>query len=380
MTETPSFVGFYRQHDISPVHQDISDLERHYTRRDSLYRHLGLPPAFLAGRTIAEFGPGSGHNAIVTASLRPARYVLIDGNPRGIAETRDILARYGASMDVCQIVESDFETFETGERFDLVLAEGCLPFQREAETLLTHIARFVRENGVLVITTVTPVSIVSEIMRRLVRDTVIAASAPVDQQLPLIRPLFGPHLATLPGASRSLDDWLLDNVIRPLWDTRTLSIPRVIDLIGDQFDVYGASPAFLTDFRWYKQVHGTERGFNANAMTRYFSINANLIDTRIELPAHTPEFGRWLEDTCVELWDIMCAIERQGQGTPADAVPVLSKIAAAFKEMSPATATAIEEGCQVLQGRADMAACPAFAAFWGRGQQYLSLIRRHTGA
>jgi len=34
-----------------------------------------------------EVGPGSGHNAIYTALLKPASYTLVDGNPRSLAET-----------------------------------------------------------------------------------------------------------------------------------------------------------------------------------------------------------------------------------------------------------------------------------------------------
>ena len=376
MTVGPSFVDFYRQHDISPVHQDISDLERHRRRRDSLYRHLGLPPAFLAGRSIAEFGPGSGHNAVATAALGPAHYVLIDGNPRGVAETRELLSRHGAPDEVCQVVASDFETFDTDERFDLVLAEGCLPYQPAAESLLRHIAQFTKPHGVLVITTVTPVSILSEIVRRLMRDLVVAPDAPPSEQLAILRPMLGSHLAALPGVTRSVDDWLLDNIVRPLWNTQTLSIPQVIAALGDEFDVYGASPAFLTDFRWYKQVHGADRGFNANALKRYFTITANLLDTRVELPPHRAEFGRWLEVACMQLWDLMRGVEGEGRGAPADAAPILEEIASVLHSISPNTADSIRQGREVLLGRMRPDACPAFASFWGRGQQYLSLIRR----
>ena len=44
-----SLVDFYRRHGISPVRQDITDLETHFTRRAGLYRHLGLLPGFLKG-------------------------------------------------------------------------------------------------------------------------------------------------------------------------------------------------------------------------------------------------------------------------------------------------------------------------------------------
>ena len=44
-------------HGISPVRQDITDLETHFTRRAGLYRHLGLLPGFLKGRSAIEIGP-----------------------------------------------------------------------------------------------------------------------------------------------------------------------------------------------------------------------------------------------------------------------------------------------------------------------------------
>src|SRR5690606_26053965 len=122
-------IDFYAGNGISPVAQDISDLSRHFRRRDSLYRFLGLPPAFLRGRSVLEFGPGSGHNALFTASLSPARYLLVDGNPKGLADTRRLLAEHRLA-EPCEVVPSLFEDFATNERFDLVLAEGLLSFQR----------------------------------------------------------------------------------------------------------------------------------------------------------------------------------------------------------------------------------------------------------
>src|SRR5438045_7944899 len=71
---TESLLDFYRRHGISPVRQDIRNLDVHFARRAALYRHLGLLPTFLLGRTILEIGPGSGFNSVYTASLGPSRY------------------------------------------------------------------------------------------------------------------------------------------------------------------------------------------------------------------------------------------------------------------------------------------------------------------
>jgi len=58
-----SFVDFYTEHNVSPVSQDISDLRKHFQRRNVLLRSLGIPSALVRDTTILEFGPGSGHNA-----------------------------------------------------------------------------------------------------------------------------------------------------------------------------------------------------------------------------------------------------------------------------------------------------------------------------
>ena len=84
-----AFVTFYLANQISPVSQDISDLEKHFQRRDSLFRSLGIPPSFVKGSSVIEFGPGSGHNAVFTASLSPGTYFLVDGNELGLKETKD---------------------------------------------------------------------------------------------------------------------------------------------------------------------------------------------------------------------------------------------------------------------------------------------------
>src|SRR5438128_11836711 len=80
----PSLVDFYKRHGLSPVRQDISNLETHFTRRAGLYRHLGILPSFVRGRTVLEIGPGGGFNSLYTATLQQARYELLEPNPTGV--------------------------------------------------------------------------------------------------------------------------------------------------------------------------------------------------------------------------------------------------------------------------------------------------------
>ena len=70
MQDRPAFVGFYQSNHISPVSQDISDLNQHFQRRESLFRSFGILPALAKSGKVFEFEPGSGQNALYMASLK----------------------------------------------------------------------------------------------------------------------------------------------------------------------------------------------------------------------------------------------------------------------------------------------------------------------
>ena len=369
-----AFIDFYAGNGISPVAQDISDLARHFRRRDSLYRFLGLPPSFVRGRSVIEFGPGSGHNALFTASLEPSRYVLVDANPRGLADTRRLLGQHGAGP--CEIVESLFEDFATDERFDLVLAEGLLSFQRAPEKLLCALARFVRPGGLLFITTMSPLSYLAEIARRLMRDSLIAPDAAAAEQLAVLRPLLTPHLVHLPGRSRSADDWLLDNVVQPIYG-ELLSVPRAIQALAGEFDLHGASPRYFTDLRWYKDVAEEERGFNAVGIAEYHRRATNMADFRLELPPHDEAFGAALERDAEAVWTAMQEFELEGRRRSfEDAVCGIEHIGERLAAIAPETAAGFAEVAERLAAGGPFEDLTRFPALWGRGQQYLSFIRR----
>jgi len=374
-TQPRPFVDFYAGNGISPVNQDISDLARHFRRRDSLYRFLGLPPSFVRGRSVIEFGPGSGHNALFTASLAPERYVLVDGNPKGLADTRRLLREHKLDGP-CEVVEAMFEAYDGGELFDLVLAEGFLSFQRQPEQLLASVARFTRPGGLLVLTTMSPLSYLAEVARRLMRDALIAPDAPPESQLALLRPLLGPHLDHLPGRSRPVDDWLLDNVVQPIYGD-LLSVPRAIAALDGTFDLHGASPRFATDLRWYKDVAGEERGFNAIGVAEYHRRAVNLADFRLDLPPHAEALGAELERDAGKVWDAMQAFELEGRaGAFDEAVCGVAQVAERLAPIAPGAAAAFEEIAGRLAAGGSFEELTRFPALWGRGQQYLSFIRR----
>lgn len=58
MNTKNDYLEFYGKHHISPVKQDITDLELHYRRRKKLYRQCGMPVLAFHNSNLLEIGPG----------------------------------------------------------------------------------------------------------------------------------------------------------------------------------------------------------------------------------------------------------------------------------------------------------------------------------
>jgi len=371
-----AFVTFYSDNSISPVSQDITDLDKHFQRRESLFRSIGILPTVVHKSSILEFGPGSGHNAIYTASLEPSKYHLVDGNAVGIKHTQEILTE--AKIQNFQVINSLFEHYNSSEQFDIVWAEGCIPHQSNPILILKHLSKFTKLSGIFVCTTSNSISYLSETLRRLLFNILLHQdSSPLEYALDCLRPRLSSHLLHLKGMSRPVDDWIVDNIIQPLQDRKLLSVPEVIATLSSSFDIYASSPRFITDWRWYKEIVGQDRGFNDNAITCYYRNNLNLIDYRYVFDAHSPTFGKNLEETCSNSWELMTQIQ-QGDSSKWQAMfDILAEIASVVEPITPNTALAILEASEWLQdGAPSERNLQHFPQWWGRGQQYLSLIRK----
>lgn len=370
------FVDFYRANNISPVAQDISDLKRHFARRAALYRHLGLVPGWIKGRKVVEFGPGSGHNALYTASLAPARYLLVDGNPAGLTEAEALLAASPAA-DRIETVEALIEDFDTPERFDLVLCEGTVPFQIEPGNFTRRLARFAAPGGVVVITCVDGVSMLAETLRRLIALLAVAPELTPRQKLAELLPIFTPHLKTLKGMSRSPEDWIYDQMLQPLVG-RLFSIADAIDALAPEFTLQGTSPHFATDWRWYKDMHGAAPNASDVGRAAYFEQLHNFLDYRVAGPARAAATNRTLLANASRLFTLMQDVAAGADATALDGIGGILAEISADRDLAPETAAALGDFRAAFDhrqktGRFGDFGC--FAAWFGRGQQYASFIR-----
>lgn len=375
--QTP-YLDYYRKNAISPVKQDLSDLSRHLERRASLYRDLGILPPAVTGRSVIEFGPGSGHNAIYTSSLRPRRYVLVDGNPTGLEETKATLHAHAPQPEACEFVFSLIDQYATDERFDLVLCEGTISDQIDTGKFARHVGSFTAVGGVLVVTTMDAATALADFVRRLVAAHIVDRSRSAMEQLEVLRPLFADHLSTLEGASRHVDDWILDSIPQPVFGDM-FSVADAIDALrAEGLEIYHASPRFAGIWRWYKRQVGEGRDLGGAFKDAYLSNAINLMDYRLDGKAvHDPAVGRRIVAACDEFLRAQRRAENQ-TGDYAETCERLGAIAAMVRPISPLTADSLDEALMLAsaaKGGAALPATPAFRSFWGYGQQYLSFVR-----
>jgi 2-polyprenyl-3-methyl-5-hydroxy-6-metoxy-1,4-benzoquinol methylase len=384
------YVDFYSKHKVSPVSQDLSDLDRHFSRREYLYRALGIPVTAVKGCHVAEFGPGSGHNSIFTLSCRPSSYLLVDGNETGLNECRKLLEIYQKQLNLkkteIQFQKALFEDFQSERKFDLVLAEGFLPAVSNPEFMLAHLASFLQQKGILVVTCHDSVSLLADNLRCYFGSLVASSELDIQDQAAQLVPIFREHFNALPSMSRPHTDWIIDNILhKSLWlEANFFSIGNAITEClkneGLSLDFYSSSPSFKTDWRWYKAVHSTSKEFNQRGLKQYQeNLHGFLNSHETYSPREASENLELLKSVDQLTYALRNHYKTQSMENLDQVVKQLQETILHIKAFSPNTAQALTDFLKIVENN-QFKNCSninwgKFSSLWGRGMQYASFLR-----
>jgi predicted O-methyltransferase YrrM len=372
-------LSYYREHGISPVHQDISDLQKHFGRRGALYRLLSLLPAVFRDRRILEVAPGGGHNSLYVASLRPARYVLVEPNETAQAEIRRLYASLAVPYTTPELQATTLQQFDPPSgSFDVVICENWLGNAPAELALLRKLGGFVAPDGAIVVTTVSPLGIVPNLIRKSLGLRFVAGEADFSRRAQMLVRAFGPHLSTMSAMSRPHVDWVMDNPLNPAYCGVCLSMLDLLDQLGDGFAILRSVPDFSTEWRWYKTLE-IGKGVNATFRDAYARNIHNFIDHLA--PISERDGGNNLHAEALAR-DLVEAVRSQETGDSRDTTAVVDALNAVLRALDGIevrTLLALKEGRDLL-GRADpsveeIASAPAFSRLFGRETQYVSLTR-----
>jgi 2-polyprenyl-3-methyl-5-hydroxy-6-metoxy-1,4-benzoquinol methylase len=372
-------LDYYVEHAISPVSQDLSDIRSHLERRRSLYRGAGLLPAFFAGSDVLEVAPGSGHNSLYIASCLPAIYDLCEPNPSAVSAIYSLYSGFELPHTAPVVHSVKLEEFCPDHNYDVVICEGWLGSAAHELSLLEKLAGFVRPGGVLVVTTVSPIGILSNLLRKLMAQRLIDGVDGLEARTAVLMDAFSPHLATLASMSRPHRDWIQDNILNPAYYGVCLTPAMIVERIGARFSIYGTAPRIATDWRWHKSLHGENLRFNENFLESYYATAHNFVDHTVLLPPRPAAENRMLENECWSLIAAGAEWERAGCGDTLPLIAAIEHIADDIRGFAPVAYEAINEFHALFRrARPDtraVAEMGAFGRLFGRENLYVSLCR-----
>ena len=380
-----SHLDYYNKHGISPVHYIASSDQEHFERRASLYRSLGLTPLAFRGARVLEVAVGSGQNSLYVASRQPESLTLVEPNPTGIREIRELYAKTTVPHTEPVLVEKTLQDYQPSERFDIVLCENWLGSAAHEKALLRKLAGFVAPDGIMVVTTFTPTGFLPNLIRRALSVKYCDPHLPFEARTERIVSMFAPHLAHMSAMTRSAKDWVQDNMLNPAYFDLCLTIPDVLQQVGGALDALGTNPSFSTDWRWFKSLHGDARDFNGQMIASYQAALHNFFDYQLEFSQPDLQLNREIEKSCLSFVEAVRAYEHAvlarepAAAKLADLTAVLSEIIGQVRHFPDQLKLGLEAGLRLLEADSDdplrVAADSPFSRLFGRETVYLSLHR-----
>jgi len=372
-------LDYYTRHGINPVRYDTSDLRLHLERRASLYRTLGVTPLAVRGARVLEVAPGTGQNSLYLARQRPTSLTLVEPNPVAGRDIAAVYAEPGAAPITPRVVPCRFEEFEPPEPYDIVVCENWLGHAEHERRLVRKLGRVVADGGLLVVTAVSPVGMLPNLLRRALSNRLTGPDDPFLARTAALCRAFGPHLRTIASMTRGVTDWVQDNMLNPAYFGILLTVPMVLAELEGGFDLLGSSPRFAADWRWFKGLCGPAREFNRHILAEYHAGLHNFLDHRTVLPARGAERNVELEAAALAVADAVRrweAGEAEADGVEAAVRRVLAGIADLPAAWSSALDEFLDAFAQPRLSPETVAALPRFGPLFGRETIYLSFEKR----
>lgn len=375
MTER-AFLDFYNEINIIPVRQEGAGSINHFEQRTALYRMLGVTPLMVKNSEVLEIGPGYGDNALHISSWQPASMTFIDAANASVDAVQKRINQ-GHFGNNATIHNADVSQKKLMPDFDIVLCEGLIPGQSKPKAFLNNVLTAVKPGGVCVFTTLNSVSYLAEICRRILLPLIEQKEDSQQQLINKLVTFFQPSFDRLEGMTRSPQDWVLDNIIHDSTKNGMFSIKDALQSLPNDFSVLGSSPSFLQDWRWYKNSRGNN---TKTILQSYQAWSSYLIDYRIQ-PTRPllPEESKQLEVLCelaMKTHDLYRKHKKQADLSIF--LNILSDVCELIKEDLPDTVAAIKEfqdAIPMLLERDFSVNLNLFHTWFGRGQQYLSVVK-----
>lgn len=186
---------------------------------------------------------------------------MVEPNQKGISDMQSLFDQYKINGNMYKIFPIQIEGFQSESQYEIILAEGFLHSIDNAQEIIGQLLHMLSDGGVLVITCMDELSVFVEQIKRLVAHIYIEDVQSYEEQVDKLTLFFTAQMSSLKGMSRSVEDWVRDDILNPAFqNSNLLSIGKVIELLPNNIDVLGTSQNMFTDYSWYKDVQFDVKG------------------------------------------------------------------------------------------------------------------------
>lgn len=194
------------------------------------------------------------------ARKRKKRIDLVEANPTGIKEMKELFQQQGISQNQFQIYECTIEEFDNKKYYDIIIAEGFIHAISNAKQVIYKLCSMLKPNGIIVITCMDECGVFVEEIKRLVIDVITKNMNNYKEKVKVYTEFFEPQFSKLQGMSRSVEDWVKDDMLNPAFhNDNLLSLEKAINIFPDNYCMLGSSQKIFTDYSWYKDLSYNER-------------------------------------------------------------------------------------------------------------------------
>lgn len=373
--EDNPFIDFYGKHHVSPVRQNIENFNLHMQRREKLYRSLGMPPVLFSNKRILEVGPGGGYNSL--AFLRwGANMDFVEPNPKAQEEIEILLAQHEVDKRCWTLFPYRVEEYDPGITYDIIIAEGFLPGISNQAEVIGKLSKLINPGGVISVTCIDDVSFFFENVKRVIAWKLIQGIEDFDVKVKVLSQAFESHLLQLKHASRLVEDWVVDQFLNPALYGELFSMEDCIHAFGSDFEVLGSSPQIFTDFSWYKNIDFDSK----NHFLQQFSRKRHsLILVDVDDHERTIEENKKLVKAIADFRNLSKVAEINNEETYPKLLVQLQEIRDLSQNIDKRIPEIIDEAIKLLSQEDltvhDVAKATKLAGAFGRGQQYVSMVK-----
>lgn len=252
-----SLYEYYIQSGVNPVYAAFSSnsaLEKYDRSRRSMFEYnLRLPVAAFQNRTLLEFGPASGENALVFAKWG-ARLTLVEPVSNFVEVIKEYFDFYKMKKQVDDIVCLPIEKYKTDERYDFVVAEGFIFQIGEPDYWIPLLLSFAREDGFVLFSHIEMAGYLIDIIKA--KSFQILFDRRGGDALQLARRMFQKKWDSVPHV-RKFESWVADNLMNPLIGNNNLNaLSNLQDImVNNGFFLWSSWPSVITqpDVTWIKK-------------------------------------------------------------------------------------------------------------------------------